>query len=394
MNRVIITGIGIVSSLGIGVEEQLYHLRNGISGITKARFFESIYSDKLYFGEVKKNNEELVELANFRTPKGISRTTFLAMIAFREAIEQAQLPTDEISSFDTAFLSASTVGGMCHTDELYNDANFNGETSEFVKTYSGADHTQKIAEHFQMNGITDTINTACSSSANAILLGAKLIRNGRAKRVIVGGVDSLAKYTVNGFNALRILSENPCKPFDIDRDGLNLGEGAGYIVMEADSVCGEKQQLAELIGYGNSNDAFHPSATSDNAVGPLTAMRLSLEKAQINPNEIDYINAHGTGTENNDRTELFALKELFDTVPPFNSTKSYTGHTLGAAGVLEAIYSIFSLQHNEIYPSLNCSSPIENTPPISRYESKSIRTVLTNSFGFGGNCTSLVFRKV
>jgi 3-oxoacyl-(acyl-carrier-protein) synthase len=172
------------------------------------------------------------------------------------------------------------------------------------------------------------------------MLGARLIKSGRARRAIVGGVDSLAKYTVNGFNSLKILSDAPCKPFDEDRDGLNLGEGAAYLVLEAENVVGDKKIYAEVAGYGNANDAHHPSAMSDEATGAIRSMREAVESAGIGFDLIGYINAHGTGTQNNDGVELTGMAALFEKIPPFNSTKSYTGHTLGAAGAIEAVYSI------------------------------------------------------
>ena len=229
------------------------------------------------------------------------------------------------------------------------------------------------------------------------MLGARLIQSGRLDRVIVGGADSLAKYTVNGFNSLMILSENPCKPFDIDRDGLTLGEGAGYLVLEGANTCKNKLKLAEVLGYGNANDAHHPSATSDEAHGPRLAMERALASCNLPSDSIDYVNAHGTGTPNNDSTEMFAFHKTFGTIPPFNSTKSYTGHTLAASGAVEAIHSIISLCNTELYPSLNCEEPISdyNTRPIREFTKlNDMKIVMSNSFGFGGSCTSLIFSKV
>ena len=225
------------------------------------------------------------------------------------------------------------------------------------------------------------------------MFGARLIKSGRLNRVIVGGSDALAKFTVNGFNSLMILTDEPCRPFDIDRKGLNLGEGAGYLVLEAESVCKGKKKYAEITGYGNANDAHHPSATSPEANGPKLAMQRALKIAKINPSEIDYINAHGTGTVNNDETELFAFSSVFEKTPPFNSTKSYTGHTLAASGAIESILSILSMNESELYPSLNCETPI-GVAPISKIEKATIKTIMSNSFGFGGNCTSLVLKAV
>ena len=395
MERVFVTGIGVISAMGNDVQSNLSQLKNAQTGIGKAQNFNSKYTANLNFGEVDLSNDALKQRANATEETGLSRTALLAYIAAEEAIQHAGLTEDELHSFDTGFISSSTVGGMSNTDELYADANMKGEPSEYVRSYGGGEHTLRIVKRYGIRGFSSTINTACSSSANAIMLGARLIKAGRLKRVIVGGADSLAKYTVNGFNALMILSDNPCKPFDVNRDGLTLGEGAGYLILEGESTCGDKEKLAEVLGYGNANDAFHPSATSDEAFGPRLAMQRALESCSLEPSAINYINAHGTGTPNNDITEQYAFNDTFETIPPFNSTKSYTGHTLAASGSIEAIFSIFSLQNNELYPSLNCEEPIPEygVRPIREVTKQDISHVMSNSFGFGGNCTSLIFSK-
>ena len=396
MGKVFITGIGAISSLGLNVQENLAALRAGKTGIGKAKHFQSKYTESLYFAEIDASDEALKESCEVLQEKEFTRTTLIALTAFSEAIKDANLSNLEISSPSTAFISSSTVGGMCYTDNLYADANLTGEPSDFVKSYEGSDHTLRIVKKYGIVGYTDTINTACSSSANAIMLGVKLIKSGRAKRVIVGGSDCLAKYTVNGFNSLRILSEEPCKPFDKMRDGLTLGEAAAYLVLESEELVSNKYKYAEVVGYGNSNDAFHPSATSDEAIGPVKAMRLALEKANLLPNQIDYINAHGTGTPNNDITESAAFATVFETVPPYNSTKSYTGHTLAASGALETIFCVLSINNSELYESLQCTKPISeyDFEPINRYRnSMNIQHAMTNSFGFGGNCTSIILSK-
>ncbi len=247
-----------------------------------------------------------------------------------------------------------------------------------------------------MSGPVTTINTACSSSANAIQYGARLIRNGLAATAIAGGTDSLAKFTINGFHALQILSTAACRPFDRDRAGLNLGEGAAYLVLEGEETLGGKKVYAELTGYCNANDAFHPSALSLRGDGPYLAMQGALQSAGLRPEDIDFVNTHGTATENNDEAEGRAMLRLFGEPPPFVSTKPYTGHTLGAAGAIEAVYSLLSIGHQELYPSLNFGEPIPDigVRPVQAYRPHVVRHVMSNSFGFGGNCTSLIFSNV
>lgn len=396
MERVFVTGMGLISAIGHDVPSCLNSLQNGKSGIGKARYFTSKYTENIPFAEVSLSNEELKARSGLTGQKGLSRTALLAFIAVDEALGQAGLSEEEIRSFDTGFLTSSTVGGMSNTDELYADANMKGEPSEYVRTYGGGEHTLRVIERLGIRGYSTTINTACSSAANAIMLGSRLIRSGRLKRVIVGGSDSLAKYTVNGFNALMILSGQACRPFDVNRDGLTLGEGSAYLVLEAESVCGNKTRLAEITGFGNANDAHHPSATSDEAFGPRLAMEGALKSAGLKPEDIDYINAHGTGTPNNDITEMFAFNAIFSQIPPFNSTKCYTGHTLAVAGAVEAIISILSIREGQIFPGLNCLEPISDygVSPVMKLEDKKLKHVISNSFGFGGNCTSLIISAV
>ncbi|MGV3602148.1 MAG: beta-ketoacyl-[acyl-carrier-protein] synthase family protein [Dyadobacter fermentans] len=397
MGRVLVTGMGMISAIGNNVAENHESLRSGRSGIGSVSYFESLYASQLPFGEVKLSNEELKTAQNLEQSSGYTRTCLLADKAFCEAIADAGLSKGQLSSLDTALISASTVGGMCLTDQLYEDANRRSQGSEYLEAYGCSAHTLKLIQRYRIKGFTDTINTACSSSANAIMLGARLIRSGRVKRAIVGGVDSLAKYTVNGFNALKILSSEPCKPFDVHRDGLNLGEGAAYLVLETEELAAGKKVYAEIAGYGNANDAHHPSAMSDEAVGAIRCMQEAIRSAGIEPSEIGYVNAHGTGTQNNDQVEFFGMGELFGKMPPYSSTKSFTGHTLGAAGAVEAIYSILGIVHSELFPGLNVNEPIngaDHAPVSELKENYELNYVLSNSFGFGGNCTSLVFAGV
>ena len=395
MSRICVTGIGVISAIGNSVRENRDSLSNGVCGLSReTRHLESKFNGRLPFGEINLSTPELRKKLNADT-RGFTRTTLIALHAFQESVIDAELSQELIQAPGTAFIGASTVGGMCLTNELYRDANTRTGGSEYVFSYDCASANIHISEKYGMEGINNTINTACSSSANAVMYGARLIRHGLAQRAIVGGVDSLAKFTINGFNALFILSQDNCRPFDADRKGLNLGEGAAYLVLEKEEDCRNKRIYGFLTGYGNSNDAFHPSSLSAEGDGPFLSMRRALDEASLQPAEIDYINAHGTGTENNDEVESQAIIRLFGNAPAFTSTKSNTGHTLGAAGSLEAIYSIFNLTHQEIYPALNFEKPIpgKELRPVLELTKAKLDHVMSNSFGFGGNCTSLIFSK-
>jgi 3-oxoacyl-(acyl-carrier-protein) synthase len=395
LSRIFITGLGVISPIGETVSSNHHALKEGICGITDIDLFSSKYSKLFPFGEIKIQNSVLKEKLKVEEG-GVTRTTLLALHAFEEAINDGCLSIDQIRSYDTALIGANTVGGMCLTDELYNDANKKNDGSEYVASYDAGATNIFLQNRYQLNGIVNTINTACSSSANAIMYGARLIKNGFAKRAIVGGVDSLAKFTINGFNSLHILSSEICKPFDQYRNGLNLAEGAGFLVLECESEVKSKKIYAELTGWANTNDAFHPSSLSDDGNGPYLSMKGALNQAKLSPDKIGFVNAHGTGTENNDEVESKAMLRLFEKIPAFASTKSNIGHTLGASGAIEAVYCVLNLLHQEVYPSLGFNEPIINSGlvPVRSYEKMHLQNVMSNSFGFGGNCTSLIFSKV
>ena len=397
MSRVFITGMGVISAVGNSLAENLSALRTGQGGITLSGHLPTRYAGILPFGEIPIVTDELKEKLAV-TNRGITRTTLLALHAFTEATADARLTGPVLSDPATALVGATTVGGMCLTDELYRDTSGSCEGSAFLSSYDCASVHLYLQDRYKMQGFATTINTACSSSANAIQFGARLVRNGRARRAIVGGADSLAKFTINGFNALQILSTGHCRPFDRDRSGLNLGEGAAFLVLEGEEALAEtgKKVYAELTGYCNTNDAFHPSALSAEGEGPYLAMKGALLSAGLNVAQINFINTHGTATENNDEAESRAMVRLFGDPPPFVSTKPYTGHTLGASGAIEAVYSALSLEYQEIYASLNFEQPIPGIglQPVQAYGVYPLQHVMSNSFGFGGNCTSLIFSKV
>ena len=397
MSRVVVTGIGVISAIGNNASENHTSLQKGVTGIGKAQFLNSKYADGLLFGEVNLSNETLLSRLKISVDSRLTRTELLAFVAFEEATKDAGLSQEELQGFETALLSATTVSGMVEMDAIYADANTNTESSPFVSSYRSGAHTLQLAKSFELRGYTDTMNTACSSSANSIMQGARMLKAGKAKRAIVGGVDSLAKYTVNGFNSLQIFSDEITRPFDANRKGLNLGEGAAYLVLEREEDAAGKTIYGEVRGFGNSNDAYHPSSMSPEAVGVKGAINGALETADLQSSDISYVNAHGTGTGNNDYTEVHGMTQLFETVPPYTSTKSFTGHTLAAAGAIEAVFSLLSIKNQEIYPTLNWQDqmPEFNSKPQTDFMANTgVNHVLSNSFGFGGNCSSLILSQV
>ncbi len=394
--KIYVTGMGIISAIGLNVAENLTSLKTLKHGIGKPENLDTVHRQNLPCGEIKLNNLQLAQLAGINIGPDFSRTALLGMIASKEAMSNAGLTDSEKQNI--GIVSATTVGGMDRTEMLYR--NVTPENRNFIISHVCGDSTEKIADSLGITGFVSTISTACSSSVNSIMSGAEMIKNNLLDRVIVGGTDALAKFTINGFNSLMILDKNHNRPFDRNRNGLNLGEGAAYLVLESeDAVKGREDKiLCELTGYSNANDAFHQTASSENGEGAYLAMSKALEKSGLMIEDIDYINAHGTGTLNNDLTEAIAISRLFgDNIPPFSSTKPFTGHTLGAAGSTEAVFSILSLRNRIIFPSLNFSMPMAEMPvsPVTELmENVVIRNVLSNSFGFGGSDSSIIFSEV
>jgi len=398
MEKIYIIGMGIISSIGMNVKENLQSLQNGKTGIGKIKHLDSVHKDNFVAAEIDLTIDELLKSLNYKNTedKIHIRSTLFSIIAAKEAMKKANITSNE--GIKTALISANTLGGMWLSENNYKDyKTVNPKIfNEFTFTNEGA---ETIANELGDIDFISTINTACSSSANSIIYGAQMLKTGRAQRVIVGGTDSLAKFSFNGFNSLKILSEKQCKPFDENRNGLNLGEAAAYLILETESTVKKynHKPIAELSGYYNANDAYHQTASSPEGQGAKKAMSEAIKSANLNTDDISCIHTHGTATSNNDITESMAMKSLFEKVPPFYSSKSYVGHTLGAAGALNAVYSIFSLQNNQIYSTLNVDKPIlefnfkTKTKLLNNYK---VNHVLSNAFGFGGNNTSLVFSKV
>jgi len=396
-NNIYIQGLGIISAIGNNMQECLDSLQNSADGVAKMHYLQSAHKDELPVAEVKKSNKELAEMAEM--PASLTRTALLSTIAAKEALADAGI--ESITDWKIGFISANTVGGMDKTEDFYKDFlqdASKGKLRDVVNHECGS-ATEIVAEQLGATDYITTISTACSSSANSIFFGARLIRNGVLDIAIAGGADALTKFTLNGFNTLMILDKEPCKPFDENRKGLNLGEGAAYVVLVSERVRKtlSKQPYCKLSGYCNANDAYHQTASSPDGTGSYLAMKGAWEKSGLQLTDIDYINLHGTGTQNNDSAEGTAIKRLFDPhYPKLSSTKAYTGHTLGASGGVEAVFASLAIKHGIIYPNLRFETQIADQPfaPETQLIRQDVKNVLSNSFGFGGNCSSLIFSKV
>jgi 3-oxoacyl-[acyl-carrier-protein] synthase-1 len=399
-DKVFVTGIGVISAIGNNTAEVMNSLNLSKSGIGFTTHLNTIHRNELPVAEVKPSNEELLEIAGLANGQGYTRTALLGIIAAKEAVVSSGIK--DISEVRTGLVSATSVGGMDKSEHFISSFiqdNKSGKLIDIV-THDCGDSTEKIADYLGIKDYITTISTACSSSANSIMFGARLIKNGILDRVIAGGVDSITKFTLNGFNTLMILDKNFCKPFDNNRNGLTLGEGAGFIVLESEKAANSanKEILCELKGYNNSCDAYHQTASSPEGYGAYLAMKGAIDMSRLSTEKIDYINAHGTGTVNNDLSEGKAIEKIFNNkIPKLSSTKSFTGHTLGASGGIEAVISVLSIKHQTIFPNLNFGQQMKElnfSPVTSLIKNIKINNVLSNSFGFGGNNTTLIFSKV
>lgn len=391
---ILITGFGVVSAIGRNKAETLDALLNNRSGVGPIVYLKTEHRE-FPVGEVKMSDEEMRKHLNINNKAITTRTALMGMMALDEALKDAHLTPDMLP--EVGFISGTTVGGMDMSEQFYLDYISNDNHKEYIAVHDCGSCSEMTAEHFGKFAFMTTLSTACSSAANAIILGANMLRRGEADIVVVGGSECITKFHLNGFNSLMILDTMPCRPFDATRAGLNLGEGAAYLVLETEESAkrrGVKAQ-AMLSGYGNACDAFHQTASSPDGEGAYRAMKEAMELADIQPNEIDYINAHGTGTPNNDLSESRAVMRLFgDNMPPMSSTKPFTGHTTSASGSIEAVFCILALQHGFVPANLNWSQPMDDgITPVHQPVKKKLNHVLCNAFGFGGNDSSLLISR-
>jgi len=395
-DRVHVAGLGVISAIGNSVPSTFDALQTSTSGIGPLTLFESVHQGVLPVGEVKMSNAVLAEKLSL--PAHLTRTAMLGIHAARGAVASSGI---DLKKWRSGLISATTVGGMDKTEFFFEEFlkdQRKGRLLDVVNHGCGKS-TELIAHDLGINKYISTINTACSSSTNAIALAARMIKAGQLDVVVAGGTDALTKFTLNGFNSLMILDTQPCRPFDAHRNGLNLGEGAGFIVLVSDKVKKAEglNSTSYVSGYANTSDAFHQTASSPEGRGSFSAMQKALTMSDLNPDDIDYINLHGTGTSNNDLSEGTAIARLFgNRYPKLSSTKAFTGHTLGASGGIEAVFSLLAIEQQCVFPNLRFENSIPEigiTPQLSFETGLAVNHVMSNSFGFGGNCSSIIFSK-
>ncbi|MDY4411127.1 MAG: beta-ketoacyl-[acyl-carrier-protein] synthase family protein [Prevotella sp.] len=391
MQPVVITGKGIVCAIGHDEDSVATSLMHRQSGIGEMRYLQSVHHE-LPVGEVKLSNAEMKQLLGIDPSQRVSRTALMGMMAVRQAVSEAKVQADGRRRI--VLISGTTVAGMDITEQVFGQMVANGVGDECLDHHDCGSNTADIARYFNLFDDYTTISTACSSAANALELGADMLKAGDADIVVAGGTEALSKFHLNGFNALMILDHAPCRPFDKSRAGLNLGEGAAYVVLERQTDAEQRGAHidAYLSGYGNACDAFHQTATSPDGLGAQLAMREALTMAGLKPADIQWVHAHGTGTVNNDESESRAIRQVFsDAQPPVSSTKGFTGHTTSASGSIAAVIAIIAMYRRFIPVNLGWSQPMEDgLSPYMQTAPIDLHAVMVNSFGFGGNDSSLI----
>jgi 3-oxoacyl-[acyl-carrier-protein] synthase II len=413
MERVVVTGMGAITPLGLDVPTMWSALIAGQSGVGRITSCDPSVFKTQVAGEVKGFDPN--NYMGFREAKRLDRFTHFALAAAKEALADAALDASAEDKTQVGVLVGSGIGGIgliLQQAEVMRERGV-GRVSPFLIPGMLPDTPgSQIAITYGFRGPNFSVAAACATSAVAIGEAWEIIRRGDAQVMLAGGAEAgLPPLAMAGFDALSATSsrynqepQRASRPFDKNRDGFVPAEGAGVIVLETLSHARSRGAhiYAELVGYGNTSDAFHLTAPADNGAGAVETMRMALRKAGMRPTDIDYINAHGTSTILNDRSETTAIKTVFGDYAyriPVNSTKSMTGHTVGAAGVVEAIVSVKTIETGIIHPTINYETPdpecdLDYVPNVARQIPGGVHAALTNSFGFGGHNASLIFHKI
>lgn len=391
-NSVLITGCGIVSAIGLDCGQVLESLLANRTGVAPLKYLKTDHRE-FPVGEVKMSDAEMARILGIAPGTLTTRTSLMGMMALKEALASSGLDKSDLRR--VGFVSGTTVGGMDMSEQFYLDFIENDTRNGYIGIHDCGSCSEMIADHFGSFNFVTTISTACSSAANAIELAADMIRLGEADIVVAGGSECITKFHLNGFNTLMILDHEICRPFDATRAGLNLGEGAAYVVLESQASAARRGVRAQAIlsGYGNACDAFHQTASSPDGEGAYLAMKKAFDMSGLKPEDIGYINAHGTGTPNNDQSESQAMMRIFgDNMPPVSSTKSLTGHTTSASGSIEAVICVLALQNGITPVNYGWKNRMDDgiVPNMQLNPERKPQHVVCNSFGFGGNDSSLI----
>jgi len=393
--RVVVSGLGVVSPYGAGTKTFWAGLASGACAIKPITLIETEGFRSRIAAEIPGDTVAALPASRRR-----SRADRLALAAATEALADAGLHADERAA--AALAVGAVGGGMFEGEEWYWEETRSGKPSPKIRALRSIlpySHAETLGWRLGLRGPKETLIMACASGAASIALGADLIREGAAPAALVGGVDAFTRLCFMGFNALKLLDPEPCRPFDRDRRGMSIGEAAAFLVLEDAERCRQRgaRVYAELAGAGMTTDAYHVTAPHPDGEGMMDAMRLALSAARLTPDGIGYVNAHGTGTPQNDRIEALALSRVFgDGAALVSSTKSLIGHTMAAAGSVEAVATVLALVHDLVPPTANLRNvdpevPFDCVPLTAR--PAELGAAMSNSFGFGGQNVSLIFRQ-
>lgn len=393
-SRVVVSGLGVMSPYGAGAKTFWSGLAAGACAIKPVTLIETEGFRSRVAAEIPPET-----VASLPASRRRSRADRLALAAATEALADAGLHGQERAA--AALAVGAVGGGMFEGEEWYWEETRSGRPSPKIRALRSIlpySHAETLSWRLGLSGPKETLIMACASGAASIALGADMIRDGTVSAALVGGVDAFTRICFMGFNALKLLDPEPCRPFDRDRRGMSIGEAAAFLVLEDADRCRQRgaRVYAELAGAGMTTDAYHVTAPHPEGEGMIEAMGLALEAARMAPGEIGYVNAHGTGTPQNDRIEALALSRVFgDGAALVSSTKSLIGHTMAASGSVEAVATVLALVHGLVPPTANLRNvdpevPFDCVPMTAR--PAELGAALSNSFGFGGQNVSLIFR--
>ena len=407
--KIVITGLGSVAPNGNHVDDYWANLISGVSGIGPITYFDSSNHRVKIAGQLTDFDPETV--LDAKEIRKLDPFSVYALVATHEAIKMSGLDSNQFNPDRIGVTIGTGVGGIQTLEDQQGVINQKGArrvSPQFVPKMIANIAGGHLSMRWNLKGPNQTVTSACASATDAIGMAMRLILAGDADAMVTGGTEaSITGLTIAGFANMRALSqsnENPTsasRPFDMDRNGFVLGEGSGMIVIETESHAKKRGAniLAELAGYGSTDDAFHITQPSEGGIGALKAMERAVKDANLNLEDIDYINAHGTSTPFNDKNESAAINHLFKDHSKrlkVSSTKSMTGHLLGAAGGIEAVASVKTIMHQMIAPTINYDTPDPecnlNYVPNTALDSK-VNAVLSNTFGFGGHNAVICIRK-
>jgi 3-oxoacyl-[acyl-carrier-protein] synthase II len=393
--EVVVSGLGIVSPYGLGTKTFWSGLAAGACAIKPVTVIETEGFRSRIAAEIPAD-----VVGTLGTSRRRSRADRIALAAAREALADSGLQGRERA--DAGLFVGAVGGGMLEGEDWYWDEGRRGVISPRMRALRSIlpySHAETLGWRLGLTGPKETVVMACASGAASIALGADLVRAGMISAAVVGGVDALTHICFMGFNALKLLDPSPCRPFDRERRGMSIGEAGAFFVLEDAEHCRARggRVHARLAGYGMTTDAHHVTAPHPEGEGMIHAMRQALDDAGLPPTAVGYVNAHGTGTLQNDRAEALALRGVFgEGGVLLSSTKSLIGHTMAAAGSVEAMATVLALQHGLLPPTAN----LEHVDPEVAFDClpgtarpAEVEAALSNSFGFGGQNVSLIFTR-